>query len=119
MKKTQSENIEEAVRKRLSELLGFIDERHIVSCNPKTGVIFIGSERIDEGRAQNLKSESEFMLKSDLWKVLNETIRHQAYETMFTKSTSFEDMKSGKMMLYLLDVQKKVMNIFSSYRGKT
>ncbi len=63
-----------------------------------------------------LKSESEFMLNSDLWRLLEGTIRHMAYEIMFTKSKSFDDMLSGKMLLYHLDMQKKLMEAFKSYQ---
>ena len=109
-------DIEKAVNERLSAILGVLDENRIVTFDPKVGILFLGKDRIDVSRAQNLKAESEMFLQSELWKVFNETIRHHAYETMFIKSTSFEDMKSGKMLLYLLDVQRKIMEIFKAYR---
>lgn len=104
------------VKDEMSKLLGFIDFNSIITFNEKTGVVFIGGERVDEGKLTNLKSESEFILHSDMWKVMSETIRHLAYEMMFIKSTSFEDMKSGKMLLYHLDIQKKIMDILASYK---
>jgi len=113
------EEVKREVDKRLSSMLGFLDENQIVTFDPKVGIIFLGPERIDESRAMNLKSESEFVLQSQLWKVFNETIRHQAYEIMFLKSTSFDDMRSGKMLLYLLDLQRKILNIFRSYKSKS
>lgn len=101
--------LEEAVNKRLVEMLGFFDFKSVITYKEDIGTLFINGERIDGGRLANLKSEAEFILKTDLWKILDDTIRFSAYERMFTKSKTIEDLLSGKMWLYHLDTQKKIM----------
>jgi len=107
------------VEEELAKMLGFVDDKSIITFDEKTGVIFIGGERVVDDKLANLKSESEFMLKSELWKILNETIRHLAYETMFIKSTTYDDMRSGKMLLYHLGMQQRIMTILSAYVRRT
>ena len=115
MRKTK---LPKPVEEEVAKLLGFVDFKRIITFNEKAGAIYIGGERVDESRLGNLKAESQFMLNSELWKVMTETIRHMAYEIMFTKSMSFEDMRSGKMLLYHLDTQKKIMDILSRFAKK-
>lgn len=114
----ETKDIQEAVNKKLSSLLGFVDERQIVTFDKTKGFIFIGGKSIDEDRILNLQSEANFILQSDLWKILDETIRFMAYEMMFVKSKTYEDVQSGKMWLYHLDIQKKIMSIFKSYQKR-
>lgn len=113
--KIPKESVEEAV----SKLLGFVDEKSIIRYDKDKGIIFIGGERADDNRLANLKSEAEFLLQSDLWKnILTGTVTHIAHETMFVKSTTFDDMKSGKMMLFNLSTIKNILTILSSYQKK-
>lgn len=115
MKKV-SKDIQLEVDKELSRLLGFVDEKSIVTIDQARGIVFIGGQRIDEARLANLKAESEMLLNSELWKLLSETIRHMAYEQIFVKSKDYSEIVSGKMWLYHLDVQKKLMDVFKSYK---
>lgn len=116
MAKKNPKDIKAEVEKRLSEMLGFLDGNSLITFDKTKGLVFIGGERILPERLANLKAESEFVLKSELWKLMTETVRHMAYDMMFTKSTNFEDIRSGKMLLYHLDVQKKLMETFKSYQ---
>jgi hypothetical protein len=118
MKSLTEKTIDDKVNERISKLLGFVDEKSIVTIDKTKGLVFIGGERVDEGRLMNLKTESEFFMNSELWKVLNETIRYMAYDTAFVKSTKWEDVLSSKMWLYHLDIQKKLMETFKSYKKK-
>ncbi len=116
MKKKPNKNLSKEVANELSRMLGIIDPKLIVTFNKEKGIAFIGGEKALPDKLVNLKSESEFILQSEIWKLMNETIRHMAYEIMFTKSTSFDDVRSGKMLLYHLDVMKKLMDSFKSYQ---
>lgn len=108
-------DIQAEVDKRLVEMLGFVDYRAVITVD-KTGFAYIGKERIDEGRLANLKSEAEFLSRSDLWKLLTETMRYSAYEKMFIKSESLNDLLAGKMWIYHLDTQQKILEMFKSHR---
>ncbi len=118
MPKRPTKDVKEEAEKLLKDMLGALDEARLVTFDKQKGLVYIGGEVADDARLANLKAESEFMLSSELWKLLSETMRYMAYEQMFTKSTSFDDMRSGKMLLYHLDVQKKLMQAFKSYQKR-
>ena len=90
-------------------MLGFVDYKSVITVNKSTGIMYIGKDRVDESRLANLKSEAEFLSRSDIWKLLNETMRYYAYEKMFVKSNSIDDLLSGKMWIYHLDTQEQIL----------
>lgn len=106
-------DIEEEVHKVLVKMLGFVDYKSVITVS-KSGLMYIGKERIDESKLANLKSEAEFLSKSDIWKLLNETMRYYAYERMFVKSNSIDDILSGKMWIYHLDTQEKILTMLKN-----
>ena len=108
-------DIQAEVDKRLVEMLGFVDYKAVITVD-KAGFAYIGKERIDESRLSNLKSEAEFLSRSDIWKLLNETMRYYAYEKMFIKSESLNDLLTGKMWIYHLDTQQKILEMFKSHK---
>ncbi len=111
-------DIEAEVKRRLVSLLSIVDEEAVVRLDKKTGSITVGGRRIDEARLLNLKSEAEFLLKSDIWKVIYETVKESAQESMFVKSESLADLQKGKSMLYTLSSQLNILNLFKSYQRK-
>ena len=110
--------VDELVNKRISELLGFVDENFIVTFNEKTGIVFVGGERITPEQAQNLKQEAELIKTLQIWKIFQNSIGDMARKTMFEKSMTFEDLRSGKMMLYNLSILKKIVDIFAKFVKK-
>jgi len=75
----------------------------------KQGNIYLGGEKLDVTVARNLKEEAIFLGESQLWKLLTNTLRDQAQKVMFEQSTSYDDMRNGKMMLYNINVQEKII----------
>lgn len=112
-------DIQTEVDKRLIEMLGFVDYKSVITVNNKTGKVFIGKEEIDEARLVNLRNEADFLSKTEIWKLLSETIRYYAYEKMFIKSESLNDLMSGKMWLFHLDTQQKILEMFKNYKKVT
>ncbi len=59
------------------------------------------------------------MLKSfNLWKIIQETPKELAQRAMFVAGESVDDMKKGRSMLYTLDSQKRIVEMFSGYQQK-
>lgn len=116
MKTKIPKDIQAEVDKRLVEMLGFVDYKSVIT--EKNGFIFIGKERIGESKLNNLKAEAEFLVNSDLWKLLNETMRYSAYERMFIKSESLNNLLTGKMWIYHIDTQQKIIEMFRSFNKK-
>jgi len=96
----------------LEELLSPISWDSVVSVDAKRGLVLIGGEKIDDGKLNNLQSEAEFFMASDLWKVLIETPKALAQKSMFVEGDSVDFLKKGRSMLYALDSQQKVIDTF-------
>jgi len=103
---------------KIETLLGVIDPKLIVS--EKNGIIYIGGERADASRLANLKSEAEFLLQSDIWKILNASVQYETQRVMFsgmiTKSKDKlpEDLLKGGAILYMLSIQNSILGTFKS-----
>ncbi len=91
----------------------------LVSVNPyevftshKTGsILYLNRKPIEDTEIADLQSQVAFLRQSRLWNILNETVRSQAMDTMFTNSKTIEDLTFGKAMLYNLGVQNKIMDL--------
>lgn len=109
-----------ATKKELESLwkeMSIVDPSAIVTKDQR-GMVFIGGEIADASRLNNLKAEAEFFLQSDLWKIIFETPKELAHRAIFTEAESLVDLQKGKSMLFLLQTQKKIVNIFKSYAQK-
>lgn len=119
LKETLVENIEdradELSQKKLQELLSVIDESQVVALDSKKGLIYLGGVLADEGKLVNLKAEAEFLVNSEIWKIINHTIRELAQRSMFVQGESLDDLKKGRSMLFLLDSQNNIVKILKSY----
>ncbi len=114
-----TKDVKEEARKLVESLLTGIDEKSVLTVDENRGLIFIGGEQIDDARMLNLKSEAEFLLKSDVWKVIHETVKHIAQKTVFVDSQSLADLQKGKSVLYTLSTQSNLLKKLVSYKRKT
>ena len=97
----------------LLSLFCAVDTRKVFSTvvHPQTRAEshFLGSERISVVQMRSLKAEVKFLKETVLWKILQETLADHARKTMFERSTSFDDMKSGKLLLLAVEMQRKIV----------
>lgn len=106
-----------ATKKQMETLwkeMSIVDPTVIVTKDNR-GIIYIGGEMAEPGRLSNLRAEAEFFLQSDLWKIIFETPKELAHRAMFTDAESMVDLQKGKSMLFMLQTQKKIIEIFKSY----
>lgn len=103
------------VKKALNDLLSPVDLTAIVSFDKTNGIVYVGGEKATDGQLKNLKSEAEFLLSSELWKLLYETPKELAQRAMFVNGESLDDMKKGKSILYTLSTQKNILEVLKSY----
>ena len=76
----------------------------------KNGIIFLGGIKLSPTEVENLKSEVKYFKTLRLHSIFLETVREQARLTMFEKAQNFEDMRSGKGILYALGVFENILN---------
>lgn len=112
---TMADDIEdradELADKKMSDLLSPIDWKSIVTLNKTQGILFVGGQQIDKERLANLKSEAEFILRSDLWQLMYESPKDIAHKAMFVSGETLVDMQKGRSMLYALQAQKNILDI--------
>jgi hypothetical protein len=101
---------ETEVAKRMNDMLSPVDLNAIIKLDKAKGIVLIGDETVDPVRLSNLRSEAEFLLNSEIWKLLYETPKELAQRAMFVDSQSLDDMKKGKSILYTLSTQKKIID---------
>ena len=83
------------------------------------GFVYIGGEKVDEGRLLVLKSEAEAFKAMDLYKLMYETPKRLAEKAMFTDDGKLESqLLKGRAILYTLDTQKTILDTFMSVRKK-
>lgn len=90
-----------------------LDKRYILLLETKNNkkVLTLGGEQIPENLLSELKEEAITFKKMKLHSLFQETLKGQAYGIMFEKSKDFDDMKTGKMMLYNLGVQENIIEL--------
>lgn len=100
----------------------------VLTVSTKSGSIFLGKDKITDGEFKNLQEEASYLKNTRIWSVLTNTLRDQAKKTMFEKSKNWDDMVTGKAMLYNIGVQENIVDILTknftpvstkiSYSGK-
>jgi hypothetical protein len=83
---------------------------NVIEFDNKKGVL-INKETLTERQKKTLVEEAKYIEKTELWKILTSTLRHNAHQTMFEKSTVLDDLFFAKAMLYNIDVQEKIVTI--------
>lgn len=94
--------------KLLSYLYNTVDAREVITVT-KGGLVKLGGEQISDAELFELAREVKSFRRSRLWKILTETLKDHAHRTMFTNSKNWEDMLSGKMLLYGISVEENIL----------
>lgn len=105
---------EEQIHHVLKDLLFAVTPSDVILASH--GIVYVNGEALTPTQLQNLQGEVELIRKTNLYKILFGTPKDVAMKIMFEKAQSFDDMRAGKMLLYALDLQQKVMETIM--RGK-
>lgn len=110
-----------AVNKILGRSFSKANPNNLISEDSK-GILYIGKDPIPRETMIGLKEEILVIEKTRMWQILQEQIREKAIETAFTRSQNFDDVKTGKLIIFVLDTFKyffdKVRETSSDNRGK-
>lgn len=115
------ERADELSKQRISKLLGIFDENLVITRNAKTGIVYIGGEQVESGRLISLKQEAEYLVSTDIWKIINSSLNHVTRQAMFEKSdftNGTRDLDNGKSILYTLSFQNNILELLRSYQHK-
>jgi hypothetical protein len=75
-----------------------------------TLLVYIGGELIDKERLMQLKGELEAWRRTDLYRIMGETIKGKAIQKIVIESKSWEEDIAGKMMLHNLGIERSIMD---------
>ena len=80
-------------------------------------MLFRSGQKIGDAELASLHAEYLAIKKFRLWNLITNTVRDQAKKMMFENAQSYDDMLSGKMMLYVVSVQENVLeNLEGQYQ---
>lgn len=82
------------------------------------GTVWLGKERLTDTDISSLKAEAKALSESRLWVILQSTVGELARQTMFEQSQTFNDMLSGKLMLYSLQKIAKIVSLIKDLPAK-
>jgi len=78
----------------------------------KDGIMRARGRKLSKEMVDQLQNEAEYINNSITFQLIMDDMEHLAHQTMFERSTGFEDMLFGKAMLYNIDVlKKKIQNL--------
>lgn len=82
------------------------------------GIIYLGNKEIKEQDLRILLAEIKALETMSIWRIINETIKQDALDRGWNKSTSVEDLNVGKTMFYTLDLQNSIIRTLKSKEKK-
>lgn len=81
------------------------------------GKIYIGGSIIGEVEMRQLIAEAKALEGFRLWNIINETIKDDALQRGWNKSTSMNDLNAGKTIYYVLDLQNSIIRLLLKDRN--
>ena len=76
----------------------------------------LGGEKLSDEAIKELKGEIDYLKKTRIWSILNETVRKLAIDKAINQSTDFEQVLSGKMMLHDLGIINSIIGAIDSVK---
>lgn len=82
---------------------------HFTDAVKKLGYILLNGERMDEGSQRELVADAKAMLRLGGRMRIKKAICADATEKLVIKSQTIDDMVAGKIMLYTMDIEEKLL----------
>ena len=71
--------------------------------------LYIGHNKIDDNFRRVLKDEANYILRSRIWEVLNDTVANEAAQLALQHSLNWEHVLSAKQLYYWQQAMSKIM----------
>ena len=102
------DRIDRIVDDRYSERHWLVNPNKVIYVSP-SGNVYLGNEVIQKDVAQRLREEARYIDKTYLWEIFQETVKQQAIDKAVIKSTNFEHVLGGKLMIHNLGILKNIV----------
>lgn len=73
--------------------------------------LMLNGESVNDAVAENLRMEATSMAGMHLWRIIHETVLHDARQRIFDKAKTMEDLSFGKAMLHTLSLQEEIIKL--------
>ena len=107
------------------ELKGYLLKNVYCSIDPlnvfthnKAGLLMCNGEQLTEAEISSLQEEIKFLTKTRIWGILTNTLKDMARQTMCENSQTWDDMLTGKMMLFNISIQENVLKLIQDYKKR-
>lgn len=114
------EKLKNWVMKSIYKALDPEEVLHIAEVRQPNGamvkVIMLGDEKITAGELQALKEEVIYFENTRLKRVFENTVREKSIESAFVKSLTYDDAKTGKLMVLNLDILERIAKTIKDAR---
>lgn len=98
------------INKLLKKYCNVIIDDDIIKYDIKGDKLMLKGKWLDERELRNLKEEAKLIKSTMLWKIITNSVREEARLTMNERAKDFNDMMFGKMALYVISLQEKIIN---------
>jgi hypothetical protein len=59
---------------------------------------------------KNLREEVKYLKETMIWKILTNSLKEEARKSMNENALNFDDMRQGKLLLYAISLQEKIID---------
>ncbi len=107
----------ELEKRVLGDLLGLVNPENVLMSTP-SGALLLNGVPVTDQELRNLQSEVQVLKHMKVWAIFQENLKFEAQRDMFVNSEDFDAMRSGKMLLYALATQAKIIKTIERAKGK-
>lgn len=79
------------------------------SMGQKVTTYHLGGKKISDNQASQLRAEAKLLKATYLYKIITETLAHQAKLQMFEGMKTLDDLHYGKTMLHNIEVIRRIV----------
>ncbi len=97
------------LNKKTKDLLNLVNADDIIYIDSNNNIV-INGQYASVNEINNLIADAKFFKNSQLFKLFQGTVVKNARMKMFDHSQNFDDMISGKLMLYNLDILRQIVD---------
>jgi hypothetical protein len=95
----------------------FVSPNEVFEVNER-GILYLGTDQMSDAEIVTMQDEIKYIERSRFWQIIQETLRQKAIEKSLLKSTDWEQVLAGKMMIHSLGIFKSIMTIIKHYKIK-
>ena len=86
----------------------------VITIDERMGVVIIDGKVLTKMQLENLKREAIELSHMTIFKILTSTPLEKAHTLTFKNATDYEMTLSGKLMYYIIDLQRNIVSKLST-----